>query len=119
MKRTPLKRKTELKRTGAPKPGTGLKRGTTNLKRKRKGVPTSVHQQVLARDGGCVARTLVPEVQCRGRIDPHHALMRSQGGKDTLDDLIAVCRAHHDHIHANPAQSYSLGLLRHPDRSTQ
>lgn len=112
MKRTPLKRKTELKRTGALKP-TGK-----GMKKRVKAVPKDVYQQVLARDGGCVARTLVPQVRCAGRIDPHHALMRSQGGKDTLDDLIAVCRAHHDHIHANPAQSYALGLLRHPDRST-
>jgi hypothetical protein len=39
--------------------------------------------------------------------------MRSQGGKDTLDDLIAVCRSHHDWIHAHPARSYEIGLLRH------
>ena len=83
------------------------------MKAKAKAVPKDVYQRVLARDGGCVARLLVPEVRCAGRIDPHHALMRSQGGKDTLEDLIAVCRAHHDYIHANPARSYELGLLRH------
>jgi hypothetical protein len=108
MKRTPLQRKTELKR------GNSLKQ-TKPMKKRVKAVPKDIYQQVLARDGGCVARTLVPEVKCAGRIDPHHALMKSQGGKDTLDDLIAVCRAHHDHIHANPAQSYELGLLRHRD----
>lgn len=106
MKRTPLQRKTELKR------GKPLKQ-TAPKKKKPKAVPTDIYRQVLARDGGCVARALVPDVACRGRIDPHHALMKSQGGKDTLDDLIAVCRAHHEHIHANPTQSYELGLLRH------
>jgi hypothetical protein len=106
MKRSPLQRKTPLKQS-AP-----LKRGKP-MKAKAKAVPKDVYQQVLARDGGCVARLLVPEVRCAGRIDPHHALMRSQGGKDTLEDLIAVCRAHHDYIHANPARSYELGLLRH------
>ena len=100
MKRTPIKRKTELKR-GKP------------IKKRVKPVAKDVYAQVLARDGGCVARPLVREVQCRGRIDPHHALMKSQGGQDTLEDLIAVCRAHHDWIHANPARSYELGLLRH------
>lgn len=106
MKRTPLKRKTELKR------GQPIKRGKPITKRSR-AVPKDVYAQVLARDGGCVARLLVPEIRCQGRIDPHHALMRSQGGKDTLEDLIAVCRAHHDWIHNHPARSYELGLLRH------
>lgn len=108
MKRTPLKRKTELKR-GKP------------LKSKPKAVAKDIYAQVLARDGGCVARGLVPEVSCAGRIDPHHALMRSQGGQDTLEDMIAVCRRHHDWIHNHPARSYELGLLRHrrhPDTST-
>jgi hypothetical protein len=107
MKRTPIKRKTELKRSGSINKGKPLKKTV-------KAVPKDIYQQVLARDGGCVARSLVEQVRCAGRIDPHHALMKSQGGKDTLEDLIAVCRAHHDWIHANPAKSYELGLLRHP-----
>ena len=110
MKRTPLKRKTELKR------GSQLK-STKRIKTKVKAVPKDIYEQVLARDGGCVARQLMPEVQCAGRIDPHHALMKSQGGRDTLEDLISVCRAHHNHIHANPARSYDLGLLRHRNQN--
>lgn len=106
MKRTPLKRKTELKR------GEPIRRGQP-IKKRVKVVPKGIYAQVLARDGGCVARALVPDIRCHGRIDPHHALMRSQGGQDTLEDMIAVCRAHHDWIHANPARSYELGLLRH------
>lgn len=89
-----------------------IKRGKP-IKSKIKSVPKDIYQQVLDRDGGCVARSLIPDVRCVGRIDPHHALMKSQGGQDTLDDLIAVCRSHHDYIHANPAISYELGLLRH------
>jgi hypothetical protein len=110
MKRTPIKRKTELKRSGSLNKGKPMKKTV-------KAVPKDIYQQVLARDGGCVARTLVEQIRCAGRIDPHHALMKSQGGKDTLDDLISVCRAHHDWIHANPAMSYELGLLRHPYHS--
>ena len=106
MKRSPLQRKTELRR------GQPIRRGKA-LRSKPKPVPKDVYAQVLARDGGCVARLLVPEIGCSGRIDPHHALMRSQGGKDTLEDMIAVCRAHHDWIHANPARSYELRLLKH------
>jgi hypothetical protein len=110
MKRSPLQRKTPLKSSST------IKRGKP-IKTKVKAVPKDIYQQVLARDGGCVARPLVPEVRCAGRIDPHHALMKSQGGQDTLDDLIAVCRSHHDYIHANPARSYELGLLRHRNYS--
>ena len=28
--------------------------------------------------------------------DPHHVIKRSQGGPDTLDNLVALCRRHHD-----------------------
>jgi len=118
MRRTPLKRRTPLS-PGAPlRRQTSLSRGTS-LRRRARGVARDLYEQVLARDGGCIARGLVPQVSCMGRIDPHHRLMRSQGGKDSLDNLISVCRAHHDWIHAHPARSYDLDLLRHPDRSTQ
>jgi len=29
----------------------------------------------------------------------HHVLSRAQGGKDTLEDVIAICNYHHDIIH--------------------
>lgn len=41
----------------------------------------------------------------------HHRLMRSQLGKDTPDNLLAVCRPCHDYIHAHPAESYAAGWL--------
>lgn len=47
----------------------------------------------------------------RGHLEAHHRLMRSQGGPDTLENLVAVCRTHHAEIHAHPARSYELGLL--------
>ena len=41
----------------------------------------------------------------------HHVILRSQGGHDgpTLD----VCAPCHLHIHANPAEAYERGWLRH------
>lgn len=119
MKRSPLTRKTGLTRKTALRQGGTLERRTELKKGKRsRGVPKNIYAEVLLRDGGCRAARLVPAVRCYGRIDPHHVLMKSQGGQDTAENLISVCRAHHDYIHANPAVSYGLGLLRHPDRST-
>lgn len=41
----------------------------------------------------------------------HHIRRRSQGGQDTVTNLLWVCRSCHDWIHANPAASYELGYL--------
>lgn len=99
MKRSPLQRKTPLRAKSRPKS-------------KPRPVPADVYAEVVRRDMGCVAQRLVPEVRCVGRLDPHHVLMRSQGGPDTVDNLKTLCRAHHDWVHANPARSYELDLLR-------
>lgn len=105
--RSTLKRTKSLERTGL---GDQLRRSTR--KRKSLGVPKEIREQVLSRDRGCRAERLVPEIRCFGPIDPHHVLRRSQGGPDTVENLISVCRAHHDWIHTHPARSYSFGLLR-------
>lgn len=75
-------------------------------------VPSGMYEEVVMRDGGCVARSVVREVQCWGRIDPHHVQPRGRGGADTADNLISLCRAHHDWVHAHPHQSTLLGFLR-------
>jgi hypothetical protein len=97
--RKPIQRKTPLKRTSI-------------LKRKRSAVPLDVRNEVFLRDQDCRARRLVPELRCWGRLDPHHTLRKSQGGEDTVDNLITLCRAHHDWVHGNPTTSLELGLLR-------
>ena len=93
MKRTPLKR-------------TGIKRT------KAKPVPKDIYQDVLSRDMGCRGAGVI-RIACQGRIDPHHIKRRSQGGEDTIDNLISLCRAHHDWVHQHPDESYQLGFLKH------
>lgn len=70
--------------------------------------------QVHARDGhNCAAEQLVPEVTCGGCLDGHEPRRRSQGG-DPLDpdQIIQVCRRHHDWVGNNPAAARERGLTR-------
>lgn len=32
-------------------------------------------------------------------VDLHHIKFKSRGGKNTIDNLIALCRGHHDRAH--------------------
>lgn len=46
----------------------------------------------------------------------HHRLMRSQGGPDTLENLVVLCGLDnttgcHGWVHKHPEQAYALGLL--------
>ena len=42
----------------------------------------------------------------------HHVLRRSQGGTNTLKDLLLLCGECHSHVHANPELAYEMGWLR-------
>lgn len=111
-----------MKRSGPINRRTPLRRGESILKRsamrkhpsKRRslGVPEEVRAQVFARDRGCVAVLLIREIRCSGSHDPHHVLRRSQGGTDTIDNLVTLCRAHHRWVHEHPKISVDIGLLR-------
>ena len=98
-----------------------LKRSTKPMKRKRmkrsrpdpeRGVEFSdeVKGHVRRRSGGrCEAHCTKA---CHGTIQHfHHRLMRSQGGKGTIDNCLGVCRACHDFVHAHPVESYLRGWL--------
>ena len=55
---------------------------------------------VLARDHWACQAPITNLYQMPGPIDPHHIIFRSQGGEDTMENLITLCRYHHDEIHA-------------------
>lgn len=113
MKRTPLKRKTELKA------GAQLQRGEYQRKPKRQ-TRQEVKQASEARisvamrsRGVCEAR--IPGV-CLGRAtNYHHRLPRGQGGTDTPACLMHLCGSGttgcHGWVEHNRALSYELGLL--------
>jgi 5-methylcytosine-specific restriction endonuclease McrA len=103
-----------MKRSGPIKRRTPLKR-SSGLKQKRKGLASDVRSEVFLRDKGCRGRALIPDLSCWGKLDPHHILRRSQGGQDTPENLVTLCRAHHDWVHAYPESSRQLGLLKRPE----
>lgn len=41
----------------------------------------------------------------------HHRLLRSQGGKNTMSNLLGVCWLCHTEVHNNPEWSYEHGYL--------
>lgn len=72
-------------------------------------------QAVWNRDGGrCQAATVFPAVECYGRIDPHHIALTGPYPelRCDVDNMICVCRRHHDHIHHHPLEAKKAGLLR-------
>lgn len=66
---------------------------------------------VLERDQGrCQYPTVIGK--CGDpRVELHHRRIRSQLGKDTEENLIALCQSHHMRVHAKPNESRYLGLL--------
>lgn len=72
-------------------------------------------EQAWLRDRGqCQARRIWPEIDCHGRIDPHHVAPtgRFPELRCDVDNLKCVCRGHHDAIHhQDPVRARELGLL--------
>lgn len=121
VKRSALTRKTPL-RTLTP----GLKRSrlrsvapgqTRRLKVPRTSARTaayeaefrSIRPYILSRSRGvCEA---CGDVACGPVAHVHHRQRRAHGGPNSEANLIAVSLAHHERIHANPAESYRRGWL--------
>lgn len=101
----PLARRTELRRTGRLAPESPKRRAERPTR-------TEVRAQALARDGGCVARELVPEVRCWGPLDADERIPRSlyPGGHLDLDNVQILCRAHHDWKGLHFPEARELGL---------
>lgn len=90
VKRTPLQRRTPLKRTRIKPVSDKAKAKAATWKKVRK--------EVIERD-----QRLCRLCDIEGRrtpcLDVHHILYRSQGGADVRDNLISLCRECHDRAH--------------------
>lgn len=100
MKRTPLRRRTRL--------ASASPRRLADMDARR-----ACMEVVRARDATCRATGMGGP--CAGPLDGHEPLTRARGGDPTdPDQVILVCRRHHDLIHhADPARAHELGLLIH------
>jgi len=54
---------------------------------------------------------------CSARgVEAHHITMRSRGGRDTMENLITVCRLCHEDVHAHRVElsgdARTIGTLR-------
>lgn len=119
-----LERRTPLKRGKPPRRSTPeairewerrSRRAIPVMSKKRKAERLRRAEIVLAarqRDGGCVGRRLVPDVECRGPLDPHEIIPRSawRAGYLVLSNVVTCCRGHHDWIHAHEIEAHALGL---------
>ena len=64
--------------------------------------------------GVCQAARIWLEVECSGRLDPHHIhpVGRYPELRCDPDNLVTLCRAHHSAAHdADPVRARELGLL--------
>lgn len=90
MKRTPLTRKTRMKRGPGPKRRTRVKPSNPARKAKRHAEQFGEHAETIRALPCCVCGAPPPS-------DPHHSRSRGAGG--TAADLVPMCRAHHREAH--------------------
>lgn len=99
-----------MKRSGPLKRRTPLKRQSKKAARKQQKYTETRQEVAAAAFGKCQARA---DSRCQMLGDQaHHLKRRSQGGKDTPENLIWVCWRCHNWIHANPEKARAADLLR-------
>lgn len=76
-------------------------------RRARQSIPPAVRRQVMRRDHG---RCRVPGCTNHRWVEVHHVRLRSEGGGHDPDNLLVLCGAHHDRLHAG-----YLYIERSPD----
>ena len=111
MKRSPLRRKTPLRRSTVPLQRTRLRKRSKRTEAIYSGPNgrRAVVAKVLSERVWCQIR-----VACKGdrAVDCHEMLPRSAGGS-ILDEtnILAVCRRCHDYCHLHPRESKDKGWL--------
>lgn len=65
-----------------------------DIGRRRRSIPTLLRRALRLRDRGC----RFPGCTNR-RVDGHHVVPWSRGGRTALDNLVSLCRRHHTWVH--------------------
>lgn len=132
-----LRRNTPLRRTGAPARRTPMNRGTTRLPREsaKHKAERPTRQQVvaaaIARDRNecqyhrhlaaylehllediSIPTLRPPSPRCSGPLDPHEVIPRDawRAGYLVLDNVVMLCRHHHEWVTVNPTEAHKLKL---------
>jgi len=106
MKRTPIKRKTPLKRGNKP-----LKRTPLNPMSKN---PNAVAKRSLYAKNKATYMKDNPRCEIcarKGKLDLHHKAGRTGDNYTNIATFMAVCRMCHDWIHSHPKESREKGYL--------
>lgn len=120
MKRSgPIQRKTELRRRSPMQTNADPHRLPSPARKpkpraRRPGVLSETATQVLLRDVSCRAWSMGfgLDLLCDGRGHIHHRVLRSQGGTHTADNLLYLCRAHHELAHDHRrAEAEATGVI--------
>ncbi|HEX3947075.1 MAG TPA: DUF222 domain-containing protein [Acidimicrobiales bacterium] len=69
--------------------------GSVTPEGKTRSIPVSLRRAVMTRDRGC----RWPGCTGRRRVDIHHVVFWSKGGRTVLSNLVALCRHHHRLVH--------------------
>jgi 5-methylcytosine-specific restriction endonuclease McrA len=70
-------------------------------------------RRVRKRDGVCLYG-LIAKDGCSGGTDVHHIVSRGAGGGDTMDNMILLCRRHHNLAHQGKITKQQLrDAVRH------
>lgn len=77
------------------------------MKRRRESVPAIVQQQVYQRQQGRCALCATTNP-----VEMHHVISWSQGGADTDDNLVLLCRNHHDLADSGVISPELLGFYK-------
>lgn len=76
-------------------------------------IPAKVRADVLRLSGGrCEVMVTTAQSSCTGRVEHlHHKRLRSQGGANTTENLLAVCHACHGEIHRSVGWARANGYI--------
>ncbi len=70
------------------------------------------HVKIYMRHFGYGEQDFIPCECCQKKaVDIHHIKYKSRGGGDTIDNLMALCRKHHEQAHAEKIIESDLLLI--------
>lgn len=88
-------------------------RSMSKKRRRQLKARARVREVVIDRDQDCRARHMIPGVECSGGVAVHEIRRRAQDRSAWLnaDLCVALCDAHHEHIHRNIEDAERMGFL--------